>query len=179
MSRPGKAPTSGSPEVLCRRGTQGFGNLPEDRPGLGETPYTTTVSSLCTNGDPLPLYPGRAGVPSNGRGFTSTFRTLPNILCGLRKQAPQSTKSLIRSLILFRISRITLCTYNTTLFTTPDNYNTQITQELFMTILFYIRSLQAPETNWPPRGPPRMLARNITMATARTTVGHDRQVYVS
>ena len=50
MSRPGKAPTSGSPEVLCPRGTQGFGNRPEDRPGFGETPYTTTVSSLCTNG---------------------------------------------------------------------------------------------------------------------------------
>ena len=68
----------------------------------------TTVSSLCTNGVLFPQYPGRAGVPSNARGFTSTFRTLPNILCGLRKQAPQSTKSLIRSLILFRISRITL-----------------------------------------------------------------------
>ena len=110
MSRPGKAPTSssGSPEVLCPHGTQGFGNLQEDRPGLGETPYTTTVSSLCTNGVLFPQYPGMAGVPSNARGFTSTFRTLPNTLCGLRKQAPQCTKSLIRSLILFRISRITL-----------------------------------------------------------------------
>ena len=127
MSHPGKAPTSakapisGSPEVLCPSGTQGFGNLPEDRPGLGETPYTTMVSSLCTNGVLFPQYPGRAGVPSNARGFTST---IPNILCGLRKQAPQSTKimhALIRSLILFRISRITLRTSNTTLYTTPDN----------------------------------------------------------
>ena len=50
MSRPGKAPTSGSPEVLCPCGTQGFGNIPEDQPGLGEIPYMTTVSSLCTNG---------------------------------------------------------------------------------------------------------------------------------
>ena len=126
MSRPGKAPTSGSPEVLCPRGTQGFGNLPEDRPGLGGTPYTTTVSSLCINGVLFPQYPGRAGVPSNARGFTSTFRTLPNILCGLRKQAPQSTKSLIRSLILFRKSIISLRTSNTTIYTTPDIYNTHI-----------------------------------------------------
>ena len=50
MARPGKVPTSGPPEVLCPRSTQGFGNLPEDRPGLGETPYATTESSLCTNG---------------------------------------------------------------------------------------------------------------------------------
>ena len=35
LSRPGKAPTSGLPEVLRPRGTQGFGNLPEDQPGLG------------------------------------------------------------------------------------------------------------------------------------------------
>ena len=49
MARPGKAPTSGSPEVLCPRGTQDFGY----RPGLGETPKTTTVSSLCTNGSYL------------------------------------------------------------------------------------------------------------------------------
>ena len=107
MSHPGKTPTSGSPEVLRPRGTQGFGNLPEDRPGLGETPYTTTVSSLCTNGVLFPQYPGRAGVPSNTRGFTSTFRTLQNILCGLRKQAPQSTKSPIRTLIRFLVPRIT------------------------------------------------------------------------
>ena len=58
-----------------------------------EIPYTTTVSSLCTNGVLFPQYPARAGVPSSIRGFTSTFRTLPNILCGLRKQAPQSAKS--------------------------------------------------------------------------------------
>ena len=123
MSRPRKAPTSGSPEVLRPRGTQGFCNIPKDRPGLGETPYTTTVSSLCTDGVLFPNYPGRAGVPSNTRGFTSTFRTLPNILCGLRKQAPQSTKSPIISLIRFLVPRITLRTSNTTLFTTPDNYN--------------------------------------------------------
>ena len=38
MSRPGKAPTSGSPEVLRARGTQGFGSIPEDWPGLGKLP---------------------------------------------------------------------------------------------------------------------------------------------
>ena len=108
MARPGKAPTSGPPEVLCPRGTQGFGNLPKDRPGLGETTYTTTVSSPCTNGVLSPQCPDRAGVPSNERSFTSAFRTLPNILCGQRKQAWRFTKSLIWSLIHFRISRITL-----------------------------------------------------------------------
>ena len=36
------------------RGTQGFGNLPKDRPGLGEATYTTSESSLCTNGVLLP-----------------------------------------------------------------------------------------------------------------------------
>ena len=50
MARPGKAPISAPPEVLCPRGTQGFGNLPNDRPGLGETTYTTSESSLCING---------------------------------------------------------------------------------------------------------------------------------
>ena len=124
MARPGKAPTSGSPEVLRPRGTQGLVNYT----GLasGETPYTTTVSSLCTNGVVFPYYPGRAGVPSNTRGFTSTFRTRPNIWCDLRKQAPQSTKSPIRFLIRFLVPIITLRTYNTTLFTTPANYNAHI-----------------------------------------------------
>ena len=126
MSRSGKAPTSGSPEVLRPRGTQGFGNLPEDRPGLGETLYTTTVSSMCTNGVVFPYYPGRAGVPSTTRGFTSTFRTLPNIWCGLWKQAPQSTKSTMRFLKRFLLPRITLRTYYTTLSTTPANYNAHI-----------------------------------------------------
>ena len=74
----------------------------------------------------FPYYPGRVGVPSNTRGFTSTFRTLPNIWCGLRKQAPQSTKSPIRPLIRFLVPRITLRTYNTALFTTPANYNAHI-----------------------------------------------------
>ena len=54
MACPGKAPTSAPPEVLCPRGTQGFGNLPKDRPGLEETTYTTSESSLCTNGVLLP-----------------------------------------------------------------------------------------------------------------------------
>ena len=50
MARPGKAPKSAPPEVLCPRGAQGFGNLPKDRPGLGETTYMTSESSLRTNG---------------------------------------------------------------------------------------------------------------------------------
>ena len=116
MSRPGKAPTSGrkalSPGVCLARGKHPHPVRPRSsvpaahrvsvtspRTGLGETPYTTTVSSLWTNGVLSPQYPSSAGVPSNARGFTSTFRTLPNIQpiqCGLRKQAPQSTKSPIR-----------------------------------------------------------------------------------
>ena len=131
MARPGKAPTSGSPEDLHPRGTQGFGNLPEDRSGLGETPYTTTASSLCTNGVVFPYYPGRVGVPSTTRGFTSTFRTLPNIWCGLWKQAPQSTESTIKLLIRFRLPRITLRTYYTSLSTTPANYNSHIYFQVF------------------------------------------------
>ena len=74
MARPGKTPTSVPPEVLCPRGTQGFGNLPKDRPGLGETTYTTSESSLCTNRVLLPKYPSMAGVPSNTGGSTSTLR---------------------------------------------------------------------------------------------------------
>ena len=81
---------------------------------------------------------------------------VPNVLCGLHNQAPQSTKSPNRSSILFLVPRITLRTFNATLFTTPDNYNTHIynsryspdeSHKLFMTMTFYIRSLQAPETN--------------------------------
>ena len=149
--------TSGSPEVLRPRGTQGFGNLPENRPGLREIPYTTTVSSLRTNGVLFPQYPARAGVPSSIRGFTSTFRTLPNILCGLRKQAHNPLNHQIRSLIRLLVPRITLRTCNTTLFTTPDNYNEHISNSKyspdeshnssFKTLLYYVRSLQAPETN--------------------------------
>ena len=136
MSHPGKAPTycalSVRPKVLHPRGTQSFGNFPENRPGLKEIPYMTTVSSLCTNGVLFPQYPSRAGVPSSIRGFTSTFRTLPNILCGLRKQAPQSTKSprMILNIRLL-VPRITLRTSNTTLFTTPDNYNEHISNSRY------------------------------------------------
>ena len=54
MAHPGKAPTSAPPEVLCPRGTQGFGNLPKDRPSLGETTNTTSESCLCTNRVLLP-----------------------------------------------------------------------------------------------------------------------------
>ena len=124
MSRPGKAPTSGSPEVLCPHGTQGFGTSP--RTGLPSGKLPTRLRCLPCAPTGSYFLNTQVGRVSNARGFTSTFRTLPNILCGLRKQAPQSTKSLIRSLILFRISRITLRTSNTTLFTTPDNYITHI-----------------------------------------------------
>ena len=51
---PGESTHIRPSEVLCLRGTQGFGNLPKDRPGLGETTYTTSESSLCTNGVLLP-----------------------------------------------------------------------------------------------------------------------------
>ena len=54
MTRPGKAPISAPLEVLSSHGTHGFGNLPKDRPGLGETTYTTSEPSLCTNGVLLP-----------------------------------------------------------------------------------------------------------------------------
>ena len=122
MSRPRKAPTSGPPEVLLPHGTQGFGNLHEDRPGLGETPYATMVSSLCTNGSYfLNTQVGRA---SNARGFTSTFRTLPNILCGLQKQAHNLLNKILNTFL--DIKNHSLRTSNTKLYTTPDNYNTHI-----------------------------------------------------
>ena len=61
------------------RGTQGFSNLPKDRPGLGETAYTTSEPSLCTNGVLLPnTQVGRVSLLNTG-GSTSTLRTLPNI----------------------------------------------------------------------------------------------------
>ena len=103
--------TSSSPEVLRPRGTQGFGNLPESRPGLREIPYTTTVSSLCTNGVLFPQYPARAGVPSR----------IYCMACGNRPHNPLSHQ--IRSLIRFLVPIITLRTFSTTLFTTPDKYN--------------------------------------------------------
>ena len=54
MARPGKAPTSAHRRSSVPSGTQGFGNLPKDRHGLGETTYTTSESSLCTNGVLIP-----------------------------------------------------------------------------------------------------------------------------
>ena len=105
-SRPGKAPTSGPPEVLCPRGAQGFGNLPKDRPGLGETTYTTSESSLRTNGVLFPntqvgwgSYLLREVSPPRS-GLCRIY-----ILCGLLRQTPQSTKTLIHSFTLFRIFR--------------------------------------------------------------------------
>ena len=89
MSRPGKAPTSAPPEVLCPRGTQGFGNLPKDLPGLGETTYTTSESSLRTNGVLLPntqvgrvsLLPQEVPPPSSGlcRDIVWPVQTGPTI----------------------------------------------------------------------------------------------------
>ena len=97
MTRPGKAPTSAPPEVLCPRGTQGFGNLPRDRPGLGlgETTYTTSESSLCTNGVLL---------PNTQVGWVSllTQEVLPPH-SRLWRQAAQSTKNTNNSFIFFRI----------------------------------------------------------------------------
>ena len=115
--------TSGSPEVLRPRGTQGFGNLPESRPGLREIPYTTTVSSLCTNGVIFPQYPARAGVPSSIRG------RIYCVACGNRPHNPLNHQ--IRSLIRLLVPRITLRTFNTTLFTTPDNYNQHISNSRY------------------------------------------------
>ena len=71
-------PTSVSLEVLSPT-AQGLSNLPKDQPGLGETTYATSESSLCTNGVPLPITQvGRVSLLNTG-GSTSTHRTLPNI----------------------------------------------------------------------------------------------------
>ena len=72
---------------------------------------------------PISSIPSWGGCPIK---YKRPHLHVPNILCGLRKQAPQSTKSPIRSLLRFLVPRITLRTSNTTLFTTPDNYNKHI-----------------------------------------------------
>ena len=83
----------------CR--PQGFGNLPKSRPGFREIPYATTVSSLWTYGVFVPKYPARAGVPLRICGFASTIRTLPNMVCGMPKQAHKSLNLQLRSLVPF------------------------------------------------------------------------------
>ena len=72
------------------RGAQGFGNLPKNRPGLGETTYTTSESSLRTN---RVLFPNtQVGWGSHLLREVSPPRS-KYILCGLLRQAPQSTKT--------------------------------------------------------------------------------------
>ena len=71
-------PTTATPTSVPR-GTQGLSDLPKDQPGLGETTYATSESSLCTNGVLLPITQvGRVSLLNTG-GSTSTHRTLPNI----------------------------------------------------------------------------------------------------
>ena len=117
-SRPGKASTyralPSRPKSTPRR-SQGFGNLPESRPGLREIPYTTTLSSLWSYGVFVPKYPARVSVPLRIWGFASTIRTLPNTVGGLRKQAHKSLYLPLRTLALFPALWITLRTYITTL----------------------------------------------------------------
>ena len=120
MARPGKAPTSAeelSPGVWLARGKHPHPVHPRSsvpaahrvsvaspRTDLASGKLPTRLLSLpCAPTGSYFLYPSRAGIPSTTGGFASTFRTLPNILCGLLKQAPQSTKTLINSFTLFRI----------------------------------------------------------------------------
>ena len=71
-------PSAPTTAPLSPAHTQGFSNLPKDRPGLGETAYTSEPS-LCTNGVLLPnTQVGRVSLLNTG-GSTSTLRTLPNI----------------------------------------------------------------------------------------------------
>ena len=76
------------------RGTQGFSNLPKDRPGLGETAYTTSEPSLCTNGVLIPNTQVGAGVPSKHRRF---YLQTPDsaeywVACGDRPHNPPKTQ---------------------------------------------------------------------------------------
>ena len=90
---------------------------------------------------------------------------------------PQSTKSPIRSLIRFLVPRITLRTFNTTLFTTPDNYNAHISNSRYSPDeshnTLYANNIIRPlspsaRDKLTTRGTPCILARMVTMATART-----------
>ena len=81
------------------------------------------MSSLCTYGVLVPKYPARAGFPLRIWGFASTIRTLPNMVCGLLKQAHKSRYLQLRSLALFPVLWINLRTYRTTLLSYPDNNN--------------------------------------------------------
>ena len=117
MARTGKAPTSGPPEVLAAYRV----SVTSPRTGLASGKLPTRLRSLpCAPTGPISYYPSRAGVPSTT--FASTFRTLPNILCSLLKQVPQSTKTLINSFTLFRISNHSVHCSSTTLYIAPDNY---------------------------------------------------------
>ena len=162
-SRPGKAPifrALPSRPKSTPRLSQGFGNLPESRPGFREIPYTTTISSLWSYGVFVPKYPARAVVPLNIWGFASTIRTLPNMVYGLPKQAHESLNLQPRSLARFPVLWINLRTYRTTLLSYPDNYHRlisefqvfagRITQYYFTTIHTYVCSIQEHKTNWIP-----------------------------
>ena len=91
-SRPGRHPLSAHFRLARSphpRRSQGFGNLPESRPGFREIPCTTTMSSPWSYGVFVPKYPARAGVPLRIWGFASTIRTLPD-------SGPQITLSPIK-----------------------------------------------------------------------------------
>ena len=51
----------------------------------------------------VPKYPARAGVPLRIWSLASTIRTLPNMVCGLPKQAHKSLSLQPRSLALFHV----------------------------------------------------------------------------
>ena len=118
------------------------------------------MSSLWSYGVFVPKYPAKAGVPLSIWGFASTIRTLPNMVCGLPKQAHKSLTLQPRSLALFPVLCINLRTYRTTLLSYPDNYNRlisefqvfagRITQYYFTTIHTYVCSIQEHETDWIP-----------------------------
>ena len=99
-SRPGThiPRTSVSPEVHTPVGHRVSGTSPKASLALGEFPTRQSVSSLRSYGVFVPKYSARAGVPLRLWGLASTIRTLPNMVCGLPKQAHNS---LNRSLVLF------------------------------------------------------------------------------
>ena len=152
MTRPGKALTSAPPEVLCPRGTQGFGNLPKDRRGLGrgETTYTTSESSLCTNGVLLPNT--QVGwVSLLTQEVLSPHSGLCRILGGLWRQAAQSTKNTNNSFIFFPDMKITLiwdaiiyisgCIHRTYISHSP--ISGQYHKHFFLTHIWVLLSLSA------------------------------------
>ena len=149
MSRPGKAPTSGqkalSPGVWLARGKHPLPVCPKSSvPAAHRFSVASPRTGLASEKLPTrlrrrPCAPTGWYILITQVGWVShqlqegspPRRTLPNIRCGLWKQAPQSTESTMKLLIRFRLPRITFRTYYTSLSTTPANYNSHIYMSMF------------------------------------------------